>query len=129
ITRESRTARSRVIRCRKWRSRRTPTSETHRPQPGGNVTSRATLDIERTREPVATTGPDAPGEPPPASRSAMRPHQWAGLLIGAAAFLTILLLPAPTGLSLQGWRMAAVCVLMAVWWMTEAIPISATALV
>ncbi|HUH13043.1 MAG TPA: DASS family sodium-coupled anion symporter, partial [Longimicrobiales bacterium] len=36
--------------------------------------------------------------------------------------------PAPGALPPVGWRMAAVGVLMAVWWMTEAIPISATAL-
>lgn len=40
----------------------------------------------------------------------------------------MLLMPEPEGLSPEGWRTAAVAVLMAVWWMTEAIPISATAL-
>lgn len=55
--------------------------------------------------------------------------RWAGFLGGAAAFVLMLLLPAPPGLPAQGWRMAAVAVLMAVWWMTEAIPIEATALV
>ncbi len=51
-----------------------------------------------------------------------------GLLGGIALFLLLLLLPGPSGLSPEGWRAAAVVVLMAVWWMTEAIPIPATAL-
>ena len=41
----------------------------------------------------------------------------------------MLLAPAPEGLSVSGWYTAAVAMLMAVWWITEAIPISATALV
>jgi sodium-dependent dicarboxylate transporter 2/3/5 len=51
-----------------------------------------------------------------------------GLLLGAAAFALLLLLPAPAGLSDAGWRTAAVGVLMAIWWVTEPIPIPATAL-
>ncbi len=52
-----------------------------------------------------------------------------GLVGGAAAFVILLFLPAPGGLSSDGWHTAAVAVLMAIWWMTEAIPITATALV
>lgn len=52
----------------------------------------------------------------------------AGLLGGLAAFLVVLLLPAPAELAPVAWRTAAVAILMAVWWMTEAIPIPATAL-
>lgn len=40
----------------------------------------------------------------------------------------MLLAPEPSGLSPEGWRTAAVVVLMAIWWMTEAIPIPATAI-
>lgn len=40
----------------------------------------------------------------------------------------MLLLPAPEGLAPAGWRVAAVVVLMAVLWMTEAVPLAATAL-
>ncbi|MQA91349.1 MAG: DASS family sodium-coupled anion symporter [Gemmatimonas sp.] len=58
----------------------------------------------------------------------MKRSQWAGLLGGGIAFLIMLILPAPEGLPPEGWRMAAVGVLMAIWWMTEAIHISATAL-
>ena len=59
----------------------------------------------------------------------MRRTQWAGFIGGALVFLLILFLPAPGGLSLIGWRAAAVAALMAVWWITEAIPITATALI
>jgi len=52
----------------------------------------------------------------------------AGLLGGASLFLLLLMVPAPGGLSTGGWRTAAVATLMAIWWMTEAIPIPATAL-
>ncbi len=39
-----------------------------------------------------------------------------------------LVLPAPTGVSPDGWITAGLAGLMAVWWITEAIPIPATAL-
>jgi sodium-dependent dicarboxylate transporter 2/3/5 len=51
-----------------------------------------------------------------------------GLIIGGAIFVLVLLTPPPSGLSAAGWRTAAVALLMAVWWVTEAIPIPATAL-
>ena len=51
-----------------------------------------------------------------------------GLLLGPVLFIIILLLPLPHGMSPQGLSVAAVTVLMAVWWVTEAIPIPATAL-
>lgn len=50
------------------------------------------------------------------------------LLAAVALFLLVLLLPAPAGLAPGGWRVAAVVVLMAVLWMTEAVPLAATAL-
>jgi sodium-dependent dicarboxylate transporter 2/3/5 len=48
--------------------------------------------------------------------------------LGPVLFLVVLLLPPPAALSPEGWRVAAVAVLMATWWVTEAIPIPATAL-
>lgn len=51
-----------------------------------------------------------------------------GLFAGPAAFLLVLLLPAPEGLEPEAWRVAAVAVLMVIWWISEAIPIPATAL-
>ena len=50
-----------------------------------------------------------------------------GLILGVLGFAMLLLLPAPDGLSPTAWRAAAVVFLMAVFWTTEAIPISATA--
>jgi sodium-dependent dicarboxylate transporter 2/3/5 len=40
----------------------------------------------------------------------------------------MLVLPPPAGLESEAWRVAAMAALMAVWWMTEAIPVAATAL-
>jgi sodium-dependent dicarboxylate transporter 2/3/5 len=51
-----------------------------------------------------------------------------GLLLGIVLFALIMLLPSARGLSLQAKRMAAIAFLMATWWITEAIPIPATAL-
>ncbi len=52
-----------------------------------------------------------------------------GFAGGGVAFLLILFLPAPEGLEPAAWRTAAIGALMAIWWITEAIPIPATALV
>ena len=52
-----------------------------------------------------------------------------GLWGGLALFVAMLLLPAPENMPLLGWRAAAVIVLMAVWWMTQALPLTATALI
>lgn len=51
-----------------------------------------------------------------------------GLFAGLGLFAGMLAGPVPTGLEPPAWRTAAVAVLMAIWWMTEAIPIPATAL-
>ena len=54
--------------------------------------------------------------------------KWVGLALGIAVFTLMMLLPAPEGLSVMGWRTAAVALLMASWWVSEVIPISATAM-
>jgi sodium-dependent dicarboxylate transporter 2/3/5 len=51
-----------------------------------------------------------------------------GLLLGPVVFLVLLALPEPAGLSPQGMSVAAVAALMAIWWVSEAIPVPATAL-
>jgi solute carrier family 13 (sodium-dependent dicarboxylate transporter), member 2/3/5 len=56
-------------------------------------------------------------------------RQKLGLFLGPSVALVLLLLPAPEGLSTAAWRTAAVGLLMAIWWVTEALPIAATALV
>jgi len=60
------------------------------------------------------------------SESGLRPL--VGLFLGPVLFVVFLLLPTPGDLAPEAMRMAAVAVLMAVWWITEAIPIPATAL-
>jgi len=52
-----------------------------------------------------------------------------GLLAGTAFLIVMLMLPAPAGLSVAAWNAGAVALFMAFWWITEAIPIYATALV
>lgn len=52
-----------------------------------------------------------------------------GILLGVALFCVPLLLPPPAGMPPDAWKVTAVVLLMATWWMTEAIPIAATALV
>ena len=51
-----------------------------------------------------------------------------GLWLGSAIFIILLILPAPEGLDPAAWKTAAVALLMATWWITEAIPIAATSL-
>ena len=58
----------------------------------------------------------------------MKDRKVIGLGLGALLFTVLLLSPAPEGMSLAAWRVAAVAVLMAVWWISEALPIAATAL-
>ncbi|WP_394713628.1 SLC13 family permease [uncultured Roseibium sp.] len=53
----------------------------------------------------------------------------AGLLGGMIALVAILALPHPQGLTAEGWAVAGVGLLMAIWWMSEALPLAATALV
>ena len=55
-------------------------------------------------------------------------RQRVGLVLGGLAFVLLLILPPPDGLSAAGWRAAAVAALMAMWWITEAIPVYATGL-
>jgi sodium-dependent dicarboxylate transporter 2/3/5 len=49
---------------------------------------------------------------------------WGGL----AAFAVLLALPAPAGMPGEAWRVVALTALIATWWMTEALPLTATAL-
>lgn len=55
-------------------------------------------------------------------------RQRVGLILGPVALVSMLLSPPPADMSVMAWRTAAVGVLMAVWWVSEAIPIPATAL-
>ncbi|MCA1662450.1 MAG: DASS family sodium-coupled anion symporter [Novosphingobium sp.] len=51
-----------------------------------------------------------------------------GFWFGLAAFLVTLALPAPAGMPPLAWPTAGLVVWMAAWWMTEALPLTATAL-
>ena len=53
----------------------------------------------------------------------------AGLGIGVALLVLTLVLPVPGAMPADAWRTAGVAMLMAAWWVTEALPIPATALV
>lgn len=50
------------------------------------------------------------------------------MVLGVVLFLIVLVVPAPTGMTPEAKRVAAVSVLMAVWWISEAIDIAVTAL-
>ena len=50
-----------------------------------------------------------------------------GLLAGPLAFAITWLAPAPSGMSGEAWMVAGLVVWMAAWWMTEAVPLSVTA--
>lgn len=51
-----------------------------------------------------------------------------GLVLGPLLFLVLLVLPPPQNMSPAAWNVAAVATLMATWWISEAIPLAATAL-
>lgn len=67
--------------------------------------------------------PDDPHQQPRFPR-----HRLIGLIAGPVIAAAILLSPSPDGLSQQGWWTAAVGMWMVIWWMTEAIPLAATAI-
>lgn len=52
--------------------------------------------------------------------------QRTGFWLGTALFALMLLVPAPEGLSVAGWRVAALTVLIGCWWFTEAVPVTLT---
>ncbi|MFN3943787.1 MAG: SLC13 family permease [Allosphingosinicella sp.] len=55
-------------------------------------------------------------------------ERW-GLWGGLIAFAAMLALPPPAAMPPEAWRTAAIIVLMATWWMTQALPLTATAFV
>jgi sodium-dependent dicarboxylate transporter 2/3/5 len=58
----------------------------------------------------------------------MSKRQLVGLILGLSIFLLVLILPASDQLGTSGKSAAAVALLMAIWWITEVIPIYITAL-
>ncbi len=60
---------------------------------------------------------------------AYAPRKIFGLIAGILAFVLLLSLTPPEGMSDKGMRVAAVAALMALWWICEPIPVYATALI
>ncbi len=58
----------------------------------------------------------------------LRRSQRIGLVLGPVVFLLLMLAPLPSGLSAQGQAVLACTLWIAVWWISEAIPIPVTAL-
>lgn len=54
--------------------------------------------------------------------------QRVGLFLGPVIFIIMLFISPPEGMSSSAMKVAAITVLMAVWWITEAVPIPATSL-
>jgi solute carrier family 13 (sodium-dependent dicarboxylate transporter), member 2/3/5 len=55
-------------------------------------------------------------------------RQRLGAALGPVCLLVTLFVPAPAGLSPAGWHTAGVALLMAIWWISESVPIPVTAL-
>ena len=77
---------------------------------------------------MAAVSLDSETEPQDGPATSYGTRQWAGWLLGPAAFALTLLAPAPDGLSAEGWRTAGAALLMAIFWITEPVPIPVTAL-
>jgi sodium-dependent dicarboxylate transporter 2/3/5 len=58
----------------------------------------------------------------------MLKRQYVGLILGLSTFLLVLIIPASDQLGVSGKSAAAVALLMAIWWVTEVVPIYITAL-
>ena len=50
-----------------------------------------------------------------------------GLITGLVLAVLLQFIPVPDGLSREAWLLASLALLMASWWASEAIPITATA--
>ena len=70
----------------------------------------------------------SPGPADSPVASAYRLHQSLGFAAGLLVFVVVVLAPVPEDMDVAAWRTAGIGLLMAIWWMTEAIPIPATAL-
>lgn len=53
--------------------------------------------------------------------------KYIGLFTGILVFVLIMILPTPEGMTYQAKSVAAVVLLMSIWWVTEAVPVFATA--
>ncbi|MFB1036101.1 MAG: anion permease, partial [Sinobacterium sp.] len=62
------------------------------------------------------------------SPSSMNNLRLVGLFLGPLIALLLVLLPAPFDMNKEAWTLVALITWMVVWWLSEAIPIPATAL-
>ncbi len=53
---------------------------------------------------------------------------WAGLLLGGAIIALAGVVPRPEGLTVPGVRVLGIAIIVGAWWITEALPLGATAL-
>jgi len=67
----------------------------------------------------ALTTPHPTATQPQSARTPSGPRRLIGLVSGAAAALAMLAFPAPEGMPAEAWRVAAVTILMATWWVWE----------
>lgn len=72
------------------------------------------------------TAPADPAKPYTAKISHRR--RTIGRVLGPAVFVLMLLLPPPGDLEPAGWRVATAAMLLAIFWLSEAVPVAATAL-
>ncbi|MEQ9517989.1 MAG: DASS family sodium-coupled anion symporter [Parvibaculum sp.] len=63
-----------------------------------------------------------------AAEASFQRHQMIGLFLGPLVALVMFATPAPGGLQPTAWMTAIIAVWMAIWWVTEALPLAATAL-
>ncbi len=73
------------------------------------------------RDPDFRDAPSQPVEP-------ISPLRLSGLVGGPVLAIIVMLSPAPEAMPAEAWRMVAITAWMVVWWLTEAVPIPATAL-
>ncbi|MHA1600436.1 MAG: SLC13 family permease, partial [Alphaproteobacteria bacterium] len=73
-----------------------------------------------------TENPGHSRKPTTAGHSSLRRR--AGLLTGLVVFAALRFMPPPVAMSPEAWAVAALAALMALWWVSEAIPVPATAL-
>jgi sodium-dependent dicarboxylate transporter 2/3/5 len=68
-------------------------------------------------------------DPLPTAQAPSTTRRIVGFFVGIGAFLTILGLDTPTGMTVEAQRMAATVALMGGWWIGESVPLGVTALV
>lgn len=81
-------------------------------------------------QPTEETDPVGPAAPPEgAYTTTQRVGLWLGLGLGVGLCAASPFLPVGEGLGPSAWRLVGVVAVVAIWWVTEALPLGATALV